>query len=147
MYMIRIRFFSARELFPKPFRCARCALRRSLTLSISHLQPLKLCTGFLSMSICICRTANSCKADFIVGALRITCNGLCTAARFHSADENRGCFLGCSEGLDCLRHNSQCLTLLRSLLAIWLGTGECISQCISPTAIFNDLIVQNCRSK
>ena len=85
---------------------------------------------------CICRTANTSKAGLIVGALRITCNGLCTAARFHSADENPGCFLGCGEGQDCLRHNNQCPTLLRSLFAIWLGTGDCIF----PTAIFNDML-------
>ena len=73
---------------------------------------------------CICRTANTSKAGLIVGALRIAYNGLCTAARFHSADENPGCFLGCGEGQDCLRHNNQCPTLLRSLFAIWLGTGD-----------------------
>ena len=32
-----------------------------------------------------CRAANSCEASLIVGALRVACNGLCTAARFHSA--------------------------------------------------------------
>ena len=85
---------------------------------------------------CLCRTANSCKAGLIVGALRIACNGLCTAARFHSADDIPGCLLGCSEGLDCSRHYNQCPTLFRSLLAIWPGTGDCIS----PTAIFNDLL-------
>ena len=31
-----------------------------------------------------CRAANCCKASLIVGALRVACNGLCTAARFHS---------------------------------------------------------------
>ena len=84
----------------------------------------------------LCRTANSCKAGLTAGAVRLACNGLCTAARFRSADENPGCLLGCSEGLDCLRHCNQCPTLFHSLLAIWPGTGECIS----PTAIFNDLL-------
>ena len=37
-----------------------------------------------------CRTANSCKAGLIVGAPRVACNGLCTAARLHSTDENPG---------------------------------------------------------
>ena len=78
-----------------------------------------------------CRTAHSCKAGHIVGARRIACNGLCTAASIHSTDENPGCLLGCGEGPDCLRHCNQCLAVFRSLLAIWLGTGECIS----PTAI------------
>ena len=47
-----------------------------------------------------CRAANSCKASLIVGAPRVACNGLCTAAKFHSADENPGCLLGCSERSD-----------------------------------------------
>ena len=65
-----------------------------------------------------CRTANSCKAGLIVGAPRVACNGLCTAARLHSADENPCCLLGCGQGLDCLRHHYQCPTLFRCLLAI-----------------------------
>ena len=44
----------------------------------------------------LCRTANSCKAVLIVGALRIACSGVCTAARFHAAEENPGCLLRCS---------------------------------------------------
>ena len=47
-----------------------------------------------------CRAANSCKVSLIVGAPRVACNGLCTAAKFHSADENPGCLLGCSERSD-----------------------------------------------
>ena len=48
------------------------------------------------------------------------------------------CLLGCSEGPGCSRHYSQCLTLFRSLLAILPGT----SQCISPTAILKNLLLQ-----
>ena len=111
---------------------------------MSHLHSLKLCTVFffvnqhrvLSLMKGNCRTPHSCQAGLVVGALRVACNGLCTAARFLSADENPGCLLDCIEGLDCLRHDNQCPTLFRSLLAIWLGTGECIS----PTAILNDLL-------
>ena len=58
-----------------------------------------------------CRTANSCEAGLIVGALRIACNCLCTAARFHTAGENPGCLVGCHEELDCLRHYNRCPTL------------------------------------
>ena len=65
------------------------------------LQSLKSCTGFVSQHRALallkgfCRAANSCKAGLMVGALRVTCNGLCAAARFQSADENPGCLLGC----------------------------------------------------
>ena len=38
-----------------------------------------------------CRAAKSCKAGVVVvGALRIACSGLCTAARFHTAEEIPG---------------------------------------------------------
>ena len=43
-------------------------------------------------------TANSCKAGLVVGALRIACNGLCTAARFHTAEENQDAFWGVTMG-------------------------------------------------
>ena len=56
----------------------------------------------------LCRVANSCKAALIVGASRIACNGLCTAARFHTVEENPECLLGCHGGLDCFRHYKQC---------------------------------------
>ena len=39
----------------------------------------------------LCRTSNWCKPGLVVGALRIACNGLCTVARFHSAEENPMC--------------------------------------------------------
>ena len=74
-----------------------------------------------------------------MGALRIACNGLCTAARFHTAEENPGCLLERHEGLDCLRHCNQCLTLFRSPLAFWPGTGEYISR----TSISNDFLFKN----
>ena len=86
----------------------------------------------------LCRAANSCKPGLIVFALRVACNGLCTAARFHTVEENLGCTLKCSEDLDCLRHCNRCPTLFDHLLSLSLlhGTGECIS----PMPIFNDLL-------
>ena len=71
-----------------------------------------------------------------MGALRIACNGLRTAARFHTAEENPGYLLGCHEGLDCLRQYNRCPSLFESSCSLWPGTGECIS----PAAIFNDLL-------
>ena len=86
-----------------------------------------------------CRAANSCKAGLVVGVLRIACDGLCTAVRFHIAEENPGCLLGVHEGLDCSRHYSRCPTLFESLCSLWPGTGESIS----PTALFNDVLFTN----
>ena len=88
----------------------------------------------LSLMEGLCRTANSCKAGLVVGALRIAFHGLCTAARFHTDEENRRCLLECYEGPDCTRHYNRCPSLFDSLCSLWLGTSECIS----PTAIYND---------
>ena len=84
----------------------------------------------------LCRTANSCKAGLIMGALRIACNGLCTAARFHSAEENHGWLLWCSEGPDCLQHYNRCPTLFNYSRSLQPGTSERIS----PMAIFSDFL-------
>ena len=90
----------------------------------------------LSLMEGLCRTANSCKAGLVVGALRIACDGLCTAARFHAAEENPGCLLGCHDGLDCIRHHNRCSAPFESICSLWPGTGECIA----PTALFNELL-------
>ena len=90
----------------------------------------------LSLVERLCRTTNSCKAGMVVGALRIAYNGLCTAARFHTAEENPGCLPGCHEVLDCIRHSNRSPTRFGSFRFLWPSTGECIS----PTAIFNELL-------
>ena len=84
----------------------------------------------------LCRAANSYKPGFFVGAVRVACNGLCTVARFHTVDEHPGCILGCPEKSDFLRHYNCCPILFDHLNSLWPGTDECIS----PTAILNDLL-------
>ena len=42
----------------------------------------------------LCHTANSCKPGLVVGATRSACNGLYTATRFHTAEENCRTHLG-----------------------------------------------------
>ena len=82
------------------------------------------------------RTANLCKPGLIVGALRVACDGLCTVARFHNADEHPGCILGALKDLiDCGIFNC-CPTLFDHLNSLL----PCTSECISPTAIINDLL-------
>ena len=111
---------------------------------------LDIATGVCSCSNCVigfvnqhrvlslmegpCRTANSCKAGKVVGASRIACDGW--SVHGCQIPHNPGCFLGCHEGLDCIRRYNRCPTLFESLCSLWPGTGECIS----PTAIFNDLL-------
>ena len=55
---------------------------------------------------------------------------------FHTAADNPGCRLGCLEELDCFRHYNCCPILLDHLNLLWPGTHVCIS----PTAIFNDVL-------
>ena len=58
--------------------------------------------------------------------LRVACNGLCTAARFHTVQENSGCILASPEGHHCLRHYFCCPTFVSPFsLSHWPGTGEC----------------------
>ena len=113
---------------PQPF-CSRsnCALG-----FVNQHRVQSLMTG-------LCRTANSCKAGLIMGALRIACNGLCTAARFHSAEENHGWLLWCSEGPDCLQHYNRCPPLFNYSRSLQPGTSERIS----PMAIFSDFLLKN----
>ena len=42
----------------------------------------------------LCRGTSTCKVGNVVSALRIAHNGLCTAAIFHSTEENPGCLSG-----------------------------------------------------
>ena len=72
----------------------------------------------------------------IMGALRIAWNRLCLAARFHTAEVNPRCLLECHEGLNCLRHYNRFPTLFGYIRSLWPGASDCIS----PTAIFNDLL-------
>ena len=41
---------------------------------------------------------------FAVGILRVLCNGMCTAQRFHVDDEEQKCSVGCPDELDSLSH-------------------------------------------
>ena len=85
----------------------------------------------------LCRTANSCKPDLIAGAVRGACNGLCTAAKFHTVEENPCCILRCPEGLDCLGHYTCCAPPCSTIFVL---SGLAPLECISLTGIFNDLL-------
>ena len=85
--------------------------------------------------VCTC----PCREVYFFGALRIAWNGLCTAARCHTAEENPGCRLGYVEEEDCLRHCNSCPILFDHFGSLWLGTIECISR----AAIFNGLPFNN----
>ena len=80
-------------------------------------------------------TANSCRPGLVVG-LRIACNGLCTAARFHNDEDDPWCRLGCTEGQYCLRHYNACPVRLNHLNSLWPAVAESMGR----TAIFTDLL-------
>ena len=84
----------------------------------------------------LCRVANSCKPGLIVGALLVACNGLCQISVLskNTLDASWGALevsIACGT-IAAL----PCLTIFA--LSLWQGTGECIS----PTAIVNDLLFQ-----
>ena len=57
-----------------------------------------------------------------VGFLRILCNGLCTAQRFHIEGDEQTCRNGCPDELDSVSHYNEC-SLLYSIFISILGTS------------------------
>ena len=54
-----------------------------------------------------------------VGFLRIFCNGLCAARRFHVDGEEQMCRLGCPDEPDPLPHYNECPLLYNPLASTW----------------------------
>ena len=52
-----------------------------------------------------CTAARACRPGLGVGILRVLCNGMCTAQRFHADDEGPYCRVGCPAEPDSLTHN------------------------------------------
>ena len=52
----------------------------------------------------ICNAARASRPGLAVGILRVLCNGMCTAKRFHTNDEEQKCRIGCPAELDSLSH-------------------------------------------
>ena len=61
-----------------------------------------------------------------VGFLRILCNGLCTAQRFHSESDEQTCRDGCPNEPSSLFHYNEC-PLLYNMFTSILVTGNCAS--------------------
>ena len=53
-----------------------------------------------------------------VGFLRILCNGLCTAQRFHTEGEEQMCRVGCPDEPDSLSHYNECRRLYNVFTSI-----------------------------
>ena len=54
-----------------------------------------------------------------VGVLRILCNGLCTAQRFHTEYHEHTCRVGCPNEPDSLSHYNECPLLYEMFRTFW----------------------------
>ena len=55
----------------------------------------------------------------LLGFLRILCNGLCTAQRFHTEDHDHTCRVGCPDEPDSLTHYNECPRLYNIFISFW----------------------------
>ena len=53
------------------------------------------------------RVSPASRPGLLVGFLRILCNGLCTAQRFHTAENDHTCRIGCPDAPDSLSHYNE----------------------------------------
>ena len=73
-----------------------------------------------------------------VGILRILCNELCTARRFHTEREEQMCRVGCLDEPDSLPHNHECPLQYNLFASIW-GHAKALPR---RGHLFFDLITQ-----
>ena len=59
----------------------------------------------------MCHASLAFRPGLTVGFLRILCNGLCTAQRFHVEGDEKMCRVGCPDEPDSLSHYNECLLL------------------------------------
>ena len=59
------------------------------------------------------------RPGLIVGFLRIQCNGLCTAQRFHTEEHDHTCRVGCPNEPDSLSHYNECPRLYNIFASFW----------------------------
>ena len=65
------------------------------------------------------RVSRASRPGLLVGFLRILCNGLCTARRFHTAENDHTCRIGCPDEPDSLTHYNMCPRLYNFFLSFW----------------------------
>ena len=64
------------------------------------------------------------RPGFLVGFLRILCNGLCTAQRFHTEEHDHTCRVGCPNEPDSLTHYNECPRLYNIFTSFWRHATE-----------------------
>ena len=63
--------------------------------------------------------SRACRPGLLVGFLRILCNGLCTAQRFHTEEHDHTCRVGCPNEPDSLTHYNECPRLYKIFVSFW----------------------------
>ena len=59
------------------------------------------------------------RPGLLVGFLRILCNGLCTAQKFHTEEHDHTCRVGCPNEPDSLTHYNECSMLYNIFVSFW----------------------------
>ena len=65
------------------------------------------------------RVSRAFRPGLLVGFLRILCNGLCTARRFHTAENDHTCRIGCPDEPVSLTHYNMFPRLYNIFLSFW----------------------------
>ena len=63
--------------------------------------------------------SNASRPGLAVGMLRVLCNGMCTAQRIHSDEQEHTCHVGCPDRPDSLSHCDECPRLYDLLSSLW----------------------------
>ena len=82
-----------------------------------------LVSGHLTAQILpqMCHASRASRPWLAVGVLRVLCNGMCSAQRFHMEGEEQRCRAGCQDEPDSLSlsHYNECLLLYNFFTSVW----------------------------
>ena len=129
----------------RPPRPCSAIQKRDFTLTIATratkiLGPI--CRHLIAkiLPMIMCNAARASRRGLAVGILRVLCNGMCTARRFHKDVEEQRCGAGCHCEPDslCLSHYNECPSLYNFVTTAWRNAA------ILPRGghPFHDLITQ-----
>ena len=124
----------------KPPRLCSATKSQNGTLP-NQLLSLRLVSRFLtadSASDVSCVTGFSpwaSRCGLAVGILRVHCNGMCTAQRFHIEGEEQRCRAGCQDEPDSLSHFYECPLLYNFFTSIWNTLQFCRGGAIFSTTL------------
>ena len=67
----------------------------------------------------MCHASRASRPGLAVGVLRVLCNGMCTAQRFHMEGEEQRCRVGCQDEPDSLSHYIECPLPHNFFTTVW----------------------------